>query len=80
MVKNHTFRFRVTKTQFEQIRSEALAQGYVKVAPYIRDLVLGRNRFIEEKIVEIDKLVKKLAGVEENGRKARMDVDFEGVD
>lgn len=79
MVKNHTFRFRVTGIQFEQIRNEALAQGYVKVAPYIRDLALGRNRLIEEKIIETNKLVKKLAGVEDNGRRTRMDHYFEGV-
>jgi len=68
MVKNHTFRFRITKTQFEQIRIDAQAEGYLTIAPYLRDLALKRRGFIESKIIETHQLVKRIQEVLENGK------------
>lgn len=60
MVRNHTFRFRVTKTQFERIKSQAEAKGHVNIASYLRDLALQRNDLIESKIIETNELVKQI--------------------
>lgn len=60
MPKNHTFRFRVTKQQFEQIKNDAAARGYVTIAPYIRDLALKRGMMIESKIIETNNLAKQI--------------------
>ena len=60
MVQNHTFRFRITKTQFEQIKQEAKGKGYVTVASYLRDLALKRNDLIEQKILETNIIVKEI--------------------
>ncbi|MBU0470137.1 MAG: hypothetical protein KKA62_01525 [Nanoarchaeota archaeon] len=69
MVKNHTFRFRITKTQFEEIRQEAKVQGYLTIAPYLRDIAFNKNRFIESKIIETNVLVKKIMEMLQDGRK-----------
>ena len=63
MVKNHTFRFRVTKSQFEKIKQEALVKGHLTVAPYVRDLALNHTDFIESKIIENNQMLKKLLEV-----------------
>ena len=60
MVQNHTFRFRITKSQFEQIKQDAKSKGYVTVASYLRDLALKRNNLIEEKILETNIMVKNI--------------------
>lgn len=60
MVRNHTFRFRVTKSQFERIKNQAEEKGYVHVASYLRDLALERNNLIETKIIETNELVKQI--------------------
>jgi len=69
MVKNHTFRFRVTQPQFEQIKNEAQAKGYVKVAPYLRDLALEKSKFLEDKIINTHEKVTQILEVLQNGRK-----------
>ena len=68
MAKNHTFRFRVTTAQFDQIREEAKSQGYLAMSAYIRDLALNRNRFIEGKIIETNVLIKKMLEAGKNGK------------
>ncbi len=60
MVKNHSFRFRVTKSQFEQIKEQAKAKGYVTIAPYVRDLVLQKDGFFEARIIETNQLAKEI--------------------
>ena len=60
MVQNHTFRFRVSKSQFEKIKQEAQTNGYMQIAPFIRDLVLNRNQFIEDKIIETNRVAKEI--------------------
>ncbi len=60
MPKNHCCKFLVTKNQMEVIRLEARTKGYKKVSPYLRDLALHKNRAMEEKIVEIHKMLKLL--------------------
>ncbi len=53
----------VSALQMEKIRQQAHENGYVKVAPYLRDVALNRNQFIEEKIIETNQLVKKILEV-----------------
>ena len=60
MVSNHVCRFNVDKNQFEKIRQEAKEKGYLRLAPYFRDLIINRNEFIEFKIIETNQLVKKI--------------------
>ena len=60
MVQNHTFRFRVSKAQYDKVKQEAKSRGYVRLAPYIRDIMLDRNQLIEEKIIETNNMVKKI--------------------
>lgn len=60
MACNYTCKFKVTKAQFERIRENALAKGYVRIAPYLRDLALEKSATIESLIVETHKLTKKI--------------------
>jgi hypothetical protein len=60
MVKNHTFRFRVTEEQFEQINNRSKSKGYICIASYLRDLALNKNDLIESKILDTNEKVKKL--------------------
>lgn len=63
MANNHTCKFRVSRAQFEQIQQDAQAKGYVRIAPYLRDLALEKNRFIESKILETHQMVQKILEV-----------------
>ena len=60
MVKNHTCKFLVSKSQLDQIRSEAKAKGYINISPYLRDLALKYNLTIEQKIIETHLIAKKI--------------------
>ena len=66
--KNCDIRTRVTKMQFEQISSEAYTKGFVTVAAYIRDLALNNRKFLEAKIVETNRLVRKMSKHLEDGK------------
>ncbi len=52
MPKNYRFEFMVSQMQLEKIRHQTHESGYVKMAAYVRDTVLNRNQFLEEKILD----------------------------
>ena len=58
MVKNQVCKFLVSKSQLDQIRSEA--KGYINISPYLRDLALKYNLTIEQKIIETHLIAKKI--------------------
>ena len=63
MAQNHTCKFKVTATQLETIKQIARTNGYIKLAPYLRDLALNRNGFVESKIIETHANVKRILEV-----------------
>ncbi|MBU0459787.1 MAG: hypothetical protein KKH52_00730 [Nanoarchaeota archaeon] len=58
--KTHIIKCFVTKTQREKIENDAQAKGYVFISAYLRDLLLNKGNFIEEKIMETNQQIKKL--------------------
>lgn len=60
MARNHTCKFKVSEAQLERIRLDAQARGYVRIAPYLRDLALEKSRVVEDQIHETNQLVKKI--------------------
>ncbi|MFA6461953.1 MAG: hypothetical protein WCV90_06845 [Candidatus Woesearchaeota archaeon] len=69
MPNNRTCRFKVSNEQYSKIKQESTEKGYVKIAPYLRELVLNKNQFLEFKIIETNQLVKKILEVLRDGRK-----------
>ncbi|MBT3304398.1 hypothetical protein HN592_03435 [Candidatus Woesearchaeota archaeon] len=67
MPKNHTIRFRITKDQHEQIKYLANKNGFSYVSDFVRTVLFSKNELIESKIIETNKIVKKLLEVN-NGR------------
>ena len=61
MARNHTCKFKVSNAQLERIRQDALAKGYVRIAPYLRDLALEKSRVVEDQIYETYQIVKKIS-------------------
>ena len=61
-MQNHYFRFRVSKKEFEIIKTEARIKGYKTVAPYIRDLALKIDYSIKPRIIKKKKKVKTNPG------------------
>jgi hypothetical protein len=53
--------FRVTKDQYRRIALNAEAKGHVTISGYLRDVALNKDRFIEQKIIEIHRIVTKKA-------------------
>ena len=60
MARNHTCKFKVSNAQLERIRANALAKGYVRIAPYLRDLALEKSKIVEDQICETHELAKKI--------------------
>ncbi len=72
MPRNHLCKFKVTKSQLEDIQRDAQSRGYIKLAPYLRDLALSRSGLLEAKIAENNRLIKQLLEVQDGGN-TRMD-------
>lgn len=60
MAKNHTLKFKVSPSQYEQIKNNARACGYVALAPYLRDIALQKVNYLEAKIGEIQAQLKEI--------------------
>lgn len=59
MNKTRSIQFRVTRQQFERIKNNANAKGYLNVSAYIRELALNKDQFIENKIMDIHAILIK---------------------
>jgi len=60
MAKTKFIQIRVTKSQFEQIKNNAYAKGFINISAYIRKLALEQNSLFERKINEMyDTLITK---------------------
>jgi hypothetical protein len=60
MSRVHLMKFRVSMDQLERIRKDAALNGYVRLAPYIRDTLLKRVEMIESKVLETNQNVKRI--------------------
>lgn len=63
MPRSYIMKFSVTRTQREVIEAEARAKGYIFVAAYLRDVVIGKGNLVEAKILETNEYVKQLLEV-----------------
>lgn len=63
MPNNRLCRFKVSNEQYCKIKQDAAEKGYLKLAPYLRDLALNKNPFLEFKTIETNQLVKKILEV-----------------
>jgi hypothetical protein len=50
----------LTRPQYEKIKQDAEAQGFTTVANYVRSKVTGGSLLIEQKIIESNKILKRL--------------------
>lgn len=71
MPKNRIVKFRVSSQQYEQILNNKQVRGYVTIASFLRDLALEKNFFIEEKLIENNRIVKEIAELVKNGKEPR---------
>ena len=60
MVKPYLIQVRVTRQDYEQIRSNGLARGFETVSDFVRSLTLERDLWIEKKTQETYLLVSKI--------------------
>ena len=58
--KNHVLKVRLTKEQRDRIEATARTKGYVALAPYVRNLLLGKEPSWEARLIEIDRNVRIL--------------------
>jgi hypothetical protein len=50
----------LTRPQYEKIKQDAELQGFTTVANYMRSKITGSSLFIEQKIMENNKILKRL--------------------
>lgn len=72
MPRNHLCKFLVTKSQLEDLYIDAQARGYVRLAPYLRDITLSKSYLLEAKIAENNRLIKQFLEAQ-NGKDTGMD-------
>ncbi len=60
MPKNQEIRVKVTKNQLERIKNNCQAKGFRFVSSYIRFLCLEHNKYIEDKIIENNKILNEI--------------------
>lgn len=53
MAKNNRLIVRLTKTQYERVKANAIARGHKTISSYIRSLALGHDAIYEHKLEEI---------------------------
>lgn len=68
MPKNRIVKFRVSSQQYEKILNNKQSRGYVTIASFLRDLALEKNFFIEEKLIENNRIVKETLELLKNGK------------
>lgn len=52
-----TIQIRLSRDQYDRIKSDAYVYGFNSLSAYLRYLALGRNYFLETKINEIHKII-----------------------
>ena len=60
MPRAFELRFRVTRGEYEHILSDSRMKGYRTMASYFRHRVFGETFILERKIVENNKILKRL--------------------
>ena len=60
MVKAWQLRIRISRGEYERIRLDAQNNGFRTLASYCRNRLLGTAHLIEEKIIENNKILKRL--------------------
>jgi hypothetical protein len=60
MVINHAIRFRASPSQIERIKLVASNRGFPNASAYLRELALNSDMYVETKLVEISKDVKRI--------------------
>lgn len=60
LIHNHTFRFRVTRAEFEQIKLDAKRRGFHTASQYVREILFNQSLLIESRIMETHSMVKKI--------------------
>jgi len=60
MPKNHVLKIRISREQRERIETAARRMGYLALAPYVRDRLLGKEPSWEARLLEIDRNVRQL--------------------
>jgi len=68
MPKNRIINFRVTNEQYERIKNNTNAYGYITMASYLRYLALEKSMLIDNKIIENNRLIKEILGILKNGK------------
>lgn len=71
MVKNYRFEFMVSQMQLEKIRHQTHESGYIKMATYVRDIVLNRSQFLEEKILDTHRKMEEIHALLTNKPKSK---------
>ena len=71
MPKNRIVKFRVSSQQYEKILNNKQVRGYVTIASFLRDLALEKNFFIEEKLIENNKMTKEILDLLKNGKEPK---------
>lgn len=62
MAKIYCVKVYLTRPQYEKVKGDAQIRGIRAVSAYIRSIVAGNGVFIEQKIVENNRILKKLEG------------------
>lgn len=60
MVKTRALQVRLTIDQHNTIKREAQANGFLHLSDFIRWRALQKGPFIEKKVIETHKLIKKV--------------------
>lgn len=68
MSRVRAIQVRLTKQQHERIRADSTFYGFPSVSAYLRYLALARHQLLEEKIIEMHRI---LTGGMERGRGKR---------
>lgn len=58
-MKTRFIQFRVTRDQYERIKNNARAKGYLNLSHYLRNLALEKNFVFEQKFNEIYEVIVK---------------------
>ena len=59
MNRTRFIQFRVTRDQYERIKNNARAKGYLNLSHYLRDLALDKNLMFEQKFNEMYEVIVK---------------------
>lgn len=57
MTYTRTIQIRLSREQHDKIKNDAKANGFNSISNYVRYLALGRQFLIEQKIIEMHKII-----------------------